>query len=162
MYAPRHNPVLPCSDADPFNCPINPLTGLARERQLTINLLCDPQGSTTSIKVLGASEPSTCAYVLTATTKAACGVKGDPFDGYRDNPGHSFGFVILGSVLTIATAYALTFADARGWLDPVKRRMPAFCRCGSGAASTGASSYSSYKSVGAAATPIAGNAYGTA
>lgn len=160
---------MPPDDADPYNCPINPATGLARERQLTIQLQCDPSGSATTLQVLGTSEPSTCSYVLTAKTKAACGVAGDIFDGYRDNPGHSFGFVILGSTLTIATYFALGFADARGWLDPVKRRMPACCRCGSGASSgssgvsgSGFGSSSAYKSVGAAATPIAGNAYGTA
>lgn len=156
-------PPCPCSDADPFNCPINPATGLARERQLTIQLLCDQGGSTSSLTVLGTSEPTTCSYVLTAKTAAACGVTGDPFDGFRDNPAHSFGFVVLGAFLAIVVYFAVSFANGRGWLEPIKSRMPGFCRCGGGGSSSAGGFGSSYKSVGgASATPIAASAYGTA
>ena len=47
---------------------------------------------------------------------------GDPFDGYNDDPGHSFGFVVLGTVLTLFVQFAWSFADARGWTDPITRR----------------------------------------
>jgi len=123
------------------------------------------------VTVLGFSEPTVCGYVVEARTKAACGVKGDPFDGYNDSPGDSFGFVVLGSFLTIVVYAFIVFGNGRGWWDPIKNRMPAFCKCchgGSGGSASG-SSYgagsfgSSYKTVGAsAATPITASAYGTA
>lgn len=154
---------MPPDDADPTNCPVNPATGLARERQLTMNIYCDQGGSATSLTVIGASEPSVCSYVLELKSGAACGVKGDPFDGYRDNPGHSFGFVVLGSVLTIFVAFVYQFGDHRGWWNPIKDRMPAFCRCGSSGSSASTYGGGSYKNISTAhATPIAASAYGTA
>lgn len=155
---------MPPDDADPYNCPLNPLTGLARERQLTIRLYCDPNGKSNDIVFQGISEPSTCSYLVEATTKAACGVKGDPFDvgtaGF--NSSTNFGFTILGAALTIGVWYAGGFANKKGWLDGVKSKLPSWM--GGGASSGG-----SYKTVGApaggassaGAAPFSSTAYGT-
>jgi len=154
---------------DPFNCPVNPVNNLARERQLIIQIACDQGGakSPPTLTNIAVNEPTTCVYVVTASSYAACGTKGDPYDGYFDDPAHSFGFVVLGATLTILTYLAITFMDGRGWLDPIKNRMPAWMKCQTcsrgGGSSSGSSSYSSsYKTVGASATPIAASAYGTA
>jgi len=153
---------------DPFNCPVNPVNNLARERQLIIQIACDQGGSKNPPTLSGiiAAEVGTCLYTISAKSYAACGIKGDPYDGYYDDPGHSFGFVVLGATLTVLTYFAVTFADGRGWLDPVKNRLPAWAKCQTcsrgGSSSGGSSSYSSsYKTVGSA-TPISASAYGTA
>lgn len=69
--------------------------------------------------------------------------------------------VCIGSALTVFTYFAVSFADRKGWLEPVKDRMPACCRCCCASAGSSSGYSSSYKSVGAA-TPIASSAYGTA
>lgn len=150
---------MPPSENDNFLCPTDPTTNLPIERQLTIVLQCDKSVSDVVIDV--ANETSTCHYQLTGRSKAACASKGDPFDPYRDDPAHSFGFVVLGSVLTIFTYYLVTFGETKGWWDPVKRYLPAIPGL---SGSRGGALYggSSYKSVSASsgATPISAGAYG--
>lgn len=118
-------------------------------------------------------EPTTCAYVITADTSAACGVKGDPFSPYRDNPGDSFGFVVLGFVLTLFVQYSYAFADHRGWLDPIKARLPdpssipgydAVSRLFGGSGGGYSKGYSMGSGSGASSgtTPITAGAYGSA
>jgi hypothetical protein len=168
------HPGMPPDVDDPSNCPPDPNTGLARERQLTMNLYCDPSGSSTGLKIMGITETSVCRYLLEATTAAACGVQGDPFDGYLDNPAHSFGYVVLGAFLAVFVAGVYSFGDRRGWWNPIIDRLPRWLKCccsdrGSSSASSGSSgssysggySSSTYKNIGNA-TPIAASAYGTA
>lgn len=67
---------------------------------------------------------TTCHYLITGSTKAACGVKGDPFAPFNDDPAHSFGFVVLGATLCVFLQYAWAFADSKGWTDPITSRIP--------------------------------------
>lgn len=118
---------MPPDAQDPFKCNPDPKTGCYGSRQLTINLGCDQSSKDmTKLTVKGITEPGgsgSCAYVLTATSPAACGSPGDPFDPYRDDPAHSFGFVVLGATLTILMSYTYSFGDNRGWWEPVKNKL---------------------------------------
>ncbi len=112
------------------------------------------------------SEVSVCSYLISGKSKAACGVTGDPYDGYYDSPADSFGYTVLGSVLTIAVYWFIVFGMARGWFDVCLRNMPSWLKCGAGGGSSGGFAYSSgsYKAVagGTTATPITASAYGSA
>lgn len=69
---------MPSVALDPFDCPINPVTGLARLRQLRVDLACDDNGASNTLTDLFWSEPSTCFYLATAKSKAACGALHPP------------------------------------------------------------------------------------
>lgn len=159
-----HTGMPPDAD-DPFPCPAMTPNGLTQERQLAIMIKCN--AAVSGLQVLNVTEPSPCSYLVTAQSSAACAATGDPFDlpaansgwlapgQYRDDPGHSFGFVILGVFLSIVVYYVVKFGNARGWWEPVLRFLPASLRGTSG---------SSYKTINtsSAATPISASAYGTA
>lgn len=156
--------VEPSSDA--FNkCPTSPVYGGGPiPRILRINLLCDASGSSSDVKFVAnpatPSDPTTfydeipsgsCIYELTASTKAACGTKGDPFSlPPASTPGANFGYTVLGSVLTVGIYSAFLFVDARGYLDGIKARLPSWA---------GGRSYAAPPSGGFASS---GGAYGSA
>lgn len=58
-------------------------------------------------------ESPTCHYTISGSSPAACASNGDPFDPYKDNPADSFGFVVLGSVLTLVVGFTYTFGEKR-------------------------------------------------
>lgn len=64
---------MPVDASDPFSCPTDPTSGCSKSRQLTINLYCDPMGSKSNVTFIAINEPSSCSYVLEASSKAACG-----------------------------------------------------------------------------------------
>jgi hypothetical protein len=66
------------SPADPFQCPVNPITGQPGARTLTVTLACDPQGSTSELADVSFQELAPCAYFLNASTAAACGIPFTP------------------------------------------------------------------------------------
>jgi hypothetical protein len=124
--------------SDSFNsCPYSDVYSGERPRKLTVNLLCDPAGSASDIKLVAnpntPTDPSsyyaevdTCVYELTVSTKAACGSSGDPFDLpcasssaameqqlQAGRPGTNFGYTVLGAVLLGLAQFAI----ARGALD---------------------------------------------
>jgi hypothetical protein len=68
------------------------------------------------------TEPTTCRYLISGRSAAACGVKGDPFDyqGYSDDPAHSFGFVVLGATIAVLITVLYTVGEGRGWWNPIK------------------------------------------
>ena len=125
--------------SDSFNsCPYSDVYSGERPRKLTINLLCDPAGSTSDVKYVANpatpgdpttyfAEVDTCVYELTLSTKAACGSAGDPFDPspcgastaamqqqlQAGLPGTNFGFTVLGMCLLAVAQYAI----AKGALD---------------------------------------------
>lgn len=152
--------------ADPFSCAgfLDPATGLGTERVFNLYIKCD--ASVKGRMVIESSiEQKTCHYYVTARHAAACPISGN-LDGCT--AGTKAGFTFLG-LLVVAPALALIvlFCDARGWLDPVKNRMPAWMTLPTwlgGSGGGGGGSYSSsYKSVGAtgSSAPIA-SAYGSA
>lgn len=117
----------PLSDGN--KCPTSPIYGGGQiPRSITILLYCDPSGSTTDLKPLGKTpfvEVSPCVYQVSFTTKAACGISGDPFDIQSpvSTPGKNFGFTILGSFLTAGSYMAFMALDARGYLDTIKNSL---------------------------------------
>lgn len=84
------------------------------------------------------------------------------------SPPLQFGYTVLGSVLTVFVQYAWAFADARGWTDPITRRIPpmssipGYDRVASLFGGKGGyAAKGGFASVGAA-TPITQGAYGSA
>jgi len=63
---------LPPDSSDPFGCPTDPITGCSKNRYINFNILCDPNGSTKNLTYISLSEPATCGYTLTLSSKAAC------------------------------------------------------------------------------------------
>ena len=92
----------PAYATDPFGCgggnppAVDPGTGLAPQRGLTIRLTCDKNQKTMSTPYF--YESSTCQYVVYASSALACGSKGDPFDKPY-TAADAFGFVVLGATL---------------------------------------------------------------
>ena len=119
-----------------------------------------------------ATHPPSPQYYVTARHAAACPISGDscptcpipscPIPGIGCTSSNNVGFTFLG-LLVVAPALAVIVlvCNARGLLDPIKNRMPAWL-CGSGGGGGGSYS-SSYKSVSAtgSSAPIA-SAYGSA
>jgi hypothetical protein len=161
----RHTGMPPDAD-DPFPCPALTPEGLTQERQLSININCDM--SVPGLKVLNVTEVNPCVYAVSASSSAACPVKGDPFDcqtyvdAEKKQPGKNFGFVVLGSFLTIFVSWTISFMNRRGMLDGVKDKLKGVPVIGSMVGSSGSSSYKSISGASAAATPISASAYGTA
>jgi hypothetical protein len=160
---------MPPDIEDPFQCPTNPSTGLVGERQLIIQLSCDTRGSTSDISITSITEPASCVYLIQASTRAACGVVGDPYTcGYSDNPAHSFGFVVLGVALTIFVSFVYSYGDERGWWNSVKSLIVEYIPfLGSyispGYGGSGKGKFTSLNNGGAsAASPIVSGGYGTA
>lgn len=169
----------PTSDA--FNaCPFSDAYNGERPRRLTINLLCDPSGSSSDIKFVANprtptdpttyyTEVDTCVYELTASTKAACGSAGDPFSPCSSTsaaaatqqqlqaglPSTNFGFTVLGAVLLAVAQFAI----ARGALDAASAalRRAGVLKGGSGG---GGSASSAAAPVSADPTPFAPRSYG--
>lgn len=162
-------PPVPSGSTDEYTCPPN-ARGLS-QRSVTMNVFCD--ASVDGIRIIAGNgfietPPSSCIYITTATSKAACPTTGftDVYADYRDNPAHSFGFVCLGAFLTIFMYYFIQFGEARSWWDPIKSRMPNMPSWMSGSRGSYGASSSSYKSVSAASgstatTSISASAYGT-
>ena len=103
---------------------------LYTQRRLTIEIACDASVPAGRLYNLAATETSACRYQITGRSSSACGVKDDPFDfpivvpvvdnaPQKYSTGAVFGYVILGSVLSVFT-YAI--ADRRGWIDPITRK----------------------------------------
>lgn len=156
-------------ESDAFNqCPYSPVYAGEQPRVLRINLLCDPSGSTTDVKYAPNpafptdptsffKEVSTCTYELTVSTKAACGVSGDPYGvavaaAAANSPSKNFGFTVLGSVLTVAGYVSFLWLDHRGYLDAARARLPAALGgrpAGGYTSSAGSASSTSFKSAGA-------------
>lgn len=146
----------PSSDA--FNqCPTSPIYGDGEQpRFLRINLLCDPSVADMRTDATLFSEYAPCKYELDVSTKAACGASGDPFSLPATSRGATnFGFTVLGSVLTCVGYASVLFLDARGYLEPIKSRLPSCGRQGR--------SYIKAPSSGSAAlTGATGSSYGSA
>lgn len=130
---------MPEPSSDNNKCPFSKFWNGPGPRQLTINLHCDP-----SVADLYAdpdtawAEASPCTYTFNVTTKAACGIPGDPFTApvaAASRSGTNFGYTVLGSFLTLGIGAAFVMADARGWLDAIKSRLPSSMRGGSSAGS---------------------------
>lgn len=170
------------TDADDnFGCPQDPTStvpDLFLQRQAVIELSCDPSISG-YIAALTATETSTCRYLIKGRTAAACGVLGDPYDKQKYTGGDVFGYTILGAVICVLVQFTYAFADKKGWIDPITRRIPpARDMFGSipgydyVANLMGGGGGSSYKTTGGfstvsgsgggAATPITQSAYGSA
>jgi hypothetical protein len=99
--------------SDSFDCPTNQDTGLPGERTITINMACDNSVNGLAIDLIyenktlpnGKPNPSgVCQYIANTRSKYACATAGDPFDPYRDDPAHSFGFVVLGASASAKSA----------------------------------------------------------
>lgn len=159
--------------SDEFTCPIDPNTGYPRQRQIQVNMYCNKNGKRTDALVVNSFyDVLDCVYRISMTHFAACGVEGDPFE-YNQDPGVNFGFVILGGVLTVVFYYLFGWLDEKGYLEPIKSRLPTFTIPftsivfnGKGGVYGGGGS-AAYKSVssagagGASATPMASSAYGS-
>jgi hypothetical protein len=126
---------LPEPAADSNTCPFDPIFNGPGVRSLRINLLCDPLGSIYDIKTDATqwSEYAACKYQLIVTTKAACGISGDPYapttskqaaSVNANNPGKNFGFTTLGSVLAVASYLIFRWADARGLISKIQLHLP--------------------------------------
>ena len=166
--------------SDSFNaCPFSDVYNGERPRKLTINLLCDPAGSTSDIKFVANpsfptdptsfyKEVDTCVYELTVSTKAACGSAGDPFSPcsavsaaqqqqllQAGLPSTNFGFTVLGAVLLAVAQFAI----ARGAIDVASGalRRAGFLKGGSG---SGVPSSSASAPTSADSTPFATKSYG--
>lgn len=162
---------MPPATGETFTCPADPVTGLQLDRQLTVQIKCDRSVPSTNYAIDSMTEPTTCRYLISGRSAAACGVKGDPFDyqGYSDDPAHSFGFVVLGATIAVLITVLYTVGEGRGWWNPIKNwwgNLPFpswlnWLKCGGGyKMSSGSSKYSSVGS--SSATPISASAYGTA
>jgi hypothetical protein len=144
----------PSSDA--FNqCPPSDVYGGGESpRFMRINLLCNPNQADLSTGASLFREVSPCVYELNATTKYACGISGDPYAPPVSRAGTQFGYTVLGSVLTVGVYAAFLFADARGYLDAVRARLPSWA---------GGRVYSKAPgSNGGFVTSVAAGAYGSA
>ena len=158
---------LPEPAADSNTCPFDPIFNGPGMRSLRINLLCDPLGSINDIKtdVSQWSEYSACKYQLTVTTKAACGISGDPYVPQQtqqtvntDNPGKNFGFTTLGSVLAVASFMIFRWADARGLISKIQLHLPSSLGGGGGGQSS--TSFTSSTKSPTTTTPMRGT-YGS-
>ncbi len=110
----------------PFNCPFDPTEGCSGSRRVTYNFLCDRSNKNPAAMTgLVLNETSTCNYLLTAYTYAACATKGDPFRNNQDNGPNNFGFTVLGATLCVVFQFMYSFGDQRGWWEPIKQRIPA-------------------------------------
>jgi hypothetical protein len=152
-------------------CPTG-ANGLGLLRDFVVNIACDFSVPNNQLVIHGYTESPQCTYLFNVSSSAGCGAAGDPYDPvyirsdyYRDDPGHSFGFVVLGAVLTIIVSIFLSFGNARGWFDSVKdvlAKVPVIGSWFDGG--------HGYKSAGSrftggsttAATPITASAYGSA
>jgi hypothetical protein len=138
------------------------MTGAVTERVFNLFIKCD-KSVTGRMQIDTTIEQTKCRYYVSARHAAACPISGN-LDGCT--AGTKAGFTFLG-LLVVApiTAAIFLFVDARGWLDPIKNRMPAWMALPSwlgGSGGGGGGPYSaSYKSVGASSAPIA-SAYGSA
>ena len=157
--------------ADEFQCPIDPNTGYPRQRAISVNMYCNKNGKRTDPLVVNSFyDIQDCQYRIAMTHFAACGVEGDPFE-YNQDPGVNFGFVILGSVLTVVFYYLFAWLDEKGYLDSIKSRLPTFTipftnivfNGKGGVYGGGGGAYKSVSapSSGSAAAPMASSAYGS-
>lgn len=110
----------------PFNCPFDAVTGCNGARSVTFLFTCDSSNKNAGqVSALALNETSTCQYLFTGRTYAACPTKGNPFRNNADLGPQNFGFVVLGFALTIFVQFTYSFGDQRGWWDPIKQRLPA-------------------------------------
>ena len=83
--------------SDSFKCTeIDPGTGFPVERSLNVFIGCDK--NVKGLNVIDYTERGQCQYYITATSAAACGSAGDPYDGQyfpKDMAGLFFGTVLL-------------------------------------------------------------------
>ena len=108
---------------------------------------------------------------MNATTAAACPKAGDPFDkndATENRGGKNFGYVVLGWLVCAPISYILyLFLDNKGYLDPIKSRLPAlpfsldFVSGRGGVYGSGSYKGVSASSGGATSTPISASAYGS-
>lgn len=159
---------MPSTQKDPFPCPNDKRTGLPRERTFAPTIYCDRNVNGLQIDRIEEGTEETddlCVYYLYASSKYACGIPGNPFIPYRNRPSDSFGFVVLGVVLTLFVSWMYRLGDRRGLWDPIKAKIPDSCAnaCGmqvGGLYGRGAG----YTKTGSAnaSTPITASAYGSA
>ena len=110
----------------PFNCPFDGVTGCNGARTVKFLFTCDSSNKNAGqISGLSLNETSTCQYVFTGKTYAACPTKGNPFRNNADQSGPQFGFTVLGCALTLFVQFTYSFGDQRGWWEPIKQRLPA-------------------------------------
>ena len=113
------------------------------------------------------TEGPQCAYTIQATTSLACSTKGDPFISPNLGP-QNFGFTLLGWFVCAPVSYFLyLYLDNKGYLDPIKSRLPAlpfsldFVSGRGGVYGSGSYKGVSASSGGATSTPISASAYGS-
>jgi len=86
---------------DPYPCgsggAVDPSTGLPPTRSLEIQISCNT-GQKKGLSQPYFYERDICQYVITTSSAAACGSKGDPF-GKPYTGADAFGFVVLGATL---------------------------------------------------------------
>jgi len=100
----------PVPPNSPIQCAPNN-QGVTPRRSITFLILCDSAATTNTLNVLYADQEGECHYVITAKSKAGCGIIYDGADsksaqdkeaGERSAEGGAvFGFMVLGAILFV-------------------------------------------------------------